>query len=264
MEAPETLSAFTSTGPSRIICGHHLRYARRELLCTSGSAGRLIDVKGGHFMTDRQISHTDARSRHAFSPSSAEPASQDVLRSPSSVVYKVLPDCPNIYTTAPFVFSQFFLWFLRTLQIHPPKPISHSVMKFFAAFTSLFAFSTLALTDTIRYDTTYDNAGQSMNTVSCSDGPNGLVNKYPTFGSLPDFPNIGAAAAVGGWGSAACGTCWAITYNGVTVNIVAMDHADDGFNLSLEAMNTLTDGQAEFYGSVQATVQQVDKSQCGM
>ncbi|KAA1469391.1 Cerato-platanin [Dentipellis sp. KUC8613] len=137
-------------------------------------------------------------------------------------------------------------------------------MKFFAAFTSLFAFSTLALADTIRYDTTYDNAGQSMNTVSCSDGPKGLVGKFPTFGSLPDFPNLGAAAAIAGWGSDACGTCWAISYNGVTVNIVAVDHADDGFNLSLEAMNTLTDGQAQFLGSVEASVQQVAPSQCGL
>lgn len=57
--------------------------------------------------------------------------------------------------------------------------------------------------EAVSYDTTYDNSGLDLLTVSCSDGSNGLVTKgYPTAGSLPDFPYIGGAPAVTGYNSA--------------------------------------------------------------
>ena len=40
--------------------------------------------------------------------------------------------------------------------------------------------------------------------------------------------------------------------------------APSGFNIALEAMNALTDGQAQFLGRVTAIATQVDASQCGM
>ena len=89
------------------------------------------------------------------------------------------------------------------------------------------------------------------------------VAGYTTFGTLPGFPNIGGAFAVGGWGSAACGTCWELTYNGKSINILAMDHADAGtFNIALAAMNELTNNQAEFLGRVTVSYAQVATSQC--
>lgn len=143
---------------------------------------------------------------------------------------------------------------------------------------TFFAFAILTLTSlvvaqttqTIRYDTNYDTASNSLSTVACSDGTNGLLTKgYSTFGSLPDFPYIGAAGAVEGWNSASCGTCWRLTYTpssgtSYSVVVLAMDHADDGFNISEEALNELTGGQAEAAGTVQATVEQVDASECGL
>ena len=135
-------------------------------------------------------------------------------------------------------------------------------------FTSLVALAALissAFAVTVSYDQTYDNRSGSLTTVACSDGPNGLITKgFSTFGSLPHFPNIGGAQAVGGWNSASCGTCWQLTYSGNSINVLAIDHAASGFNIALEAMNTLTDGQAEFLGRVDATATQVDASQCGL
>ncbi|EPT02273.1 hypothetical protein FOMPIDRAFT_1022910 [Fomitopsis schrenkii] len=135
-----------------------------------------------------------------------------------------------------------------------------------AAVALLFAPAALAQSQvTVAYDETYDNSDQSLATTSCSDGANGLLTKgYTTFGSLPDFPYIGAATAVTGWNSAGCGTCWQISYNGNTINVLAVDHAGDGFNLSLEALNVLTDNQAEALGRVTATATQVDSSVCGL
>ncbi|KAF9821673.1 hypothetical protein IEO21_00519 [Rhodonia placenta] len=134
------------------------------------------------------------------------------------------------------------------------------------SFTALLVPTVFAQTTvTVSYDQTYDTGSQSLNTVACSDGPNGLESKgYTTFNSLPDFPYIGGAAAVGGWDSAECGTCWALTYDGITINVLAIDSTLSGFNIALEAMNALTDNQAEFLGRVDASAVQVDASVCGL
>jgi hypothetical protein len=130
---------------------------------------------------------------------------------------------------------------------------------------SLVALFSVASAIDVRYDTAYDNSQSSLDTVACSDGANGLLTKdFTTFGSLPSFPNIGAAQAVGGWNSPACGSCWQISFGGKSINVTAVDHAGDGFNLSLEAMNTLTNGQAEQIGIIDAQATQVDKSYCGL
>ncbi len=134
--------------------------------------------------------------------------------------------------------------------------------------TSLLAFAAIvssAFAVTVSYDETYDKSSGSLTTVACSDGPNGLITKgFSTFGSLPHFPNIGGAAAVAGWNSAQCGTCWQLTYNGKSITVLAVDHTDSGFNIALEAMNTLTNNQGVFLGRIDATAKQVAKSQCGL
>ena len=120
-------------------------------------------------------------------------------------------------------------------------------------------------TMTVSYDETYDGKGTSLANVACSDGSHGLLTKgFSTFSSLPHFPNIGGAAAIAGWNSAQCGTCWQLTYNGRSINVLAIDHAASGFNIALEAMNTLTGGQARSLGRINASVKQVSASTCGL
>ncbi|KAJ7727289.1 Cerato-platanin [Mycena maculata] len=135
----------------------------------------------------------------------------------------------------------------------------------------LFALGPLATrADTVAYDQTYDDASNSLNIVACSNGANGLESLgFTTFGSLPDFPFIGAAGAVEGFNSVNCGTCWQLTYTAAgvsnTIDILAIDHAGAGtFNIALEAMNTLTDNQAVFLGRVNVTSVQVDRTVCGL
>ncbi|KAF4626145.1 hypothetical protein G7Y89_g12017 [Cudoniella acicularis] len=117
---------------------------------------------------------------------------------------------------------------------------------------------------TVSYDTGYDDASRSLTAVSCSDGSNGLLSRYPTQGQLPHFPLIGGASTIAGWNSASCGTCYTLTYNGKSINVLAIDHAAQGFNIAEEAMNTLTGGQAVQLGRVDAQWVQVDKSVCGL
>lgn len=139
-------------------------------------------------------------------------------------------------------------------------------MKFtLAAALSAILFAVPSIADSVSFDTVYDNKAQSLATVACSDGSNGLLTKgFKTFGDLPSFPNIGGAAAVTGFNSAGCGTCWALTFNGTTVNVLAIDVASPGFNIAEAAMNTLTKGQAVFLGRVNATAKQVAASVCGL
>lgn len=137
---------------------------------------------------------------------------------------------------------------------------------FFSKIASVLALAAVAMADTVAYDTGYDDASRSMTAVSCSDGANGLITRYgwQTQGAVAGFPYIGAAAAVSGWNSAQCGTCWQLTYNGKTINVLAIDHAAAGFNIALDAMNALTNGQAVALGRVDATATQVAVSNCGL
>ena len=62
----------------------------------------------------------------------------------------------------------------------------------------------------------YDNGEQSLNTVACSDGPNGLVTRgYLVFKDLPTFPNISGSSMVT-WNSPLCGSLHFIELDLVT------------------------------------------------
>ncbi|KIJ30436.1 hypothetical protein M422DRAFT_61724 [Sphaerobolus stellatus SS14] len=130
---------------------------------------------------------------------------------------------------------------------------------------ALAANITAAFTTTASYDPVYDNVNGDLHTVACSDAPNGLLTKgFTTFESLPNFAHIGGAPAVGGWNSASCGTCWALTFNGKTINVLAIDHSDPGFNIALSALNELTNKQAVALGRVTVDAKQAAASQCGL
>ena len=142
-------------------------------------------------------------------------------------------------------------------------------MKLTSTIISLAALFSVASADTrvVRFNTFYDNGSTSMNNVACSNGPNGLVTKgFPTFGSLPHFPNIGAVYAVGAWNSPDCGSCWELTYAGTgnTIYVTAIDTVGNGYDISLKAMNTLTNGQAQQLDSINVESTQVDPSFCGL
>ncbi|KAF9239158.1 Cerato-platanin [Melanogaster broomeanus] len=141
-------------------------------------------------------------------------------------------------------------------------------MKFASVAATLLALALPIVsqtTQTLSYDTTYDNPSLSLTSVACSDGVNGLMSKgYTTLSSLPTFPNLGGVYTVTGWNSAACGTCYNVTYGSKTLSVLAVDVALDGFNLSEEAMNTLTGGLAVELGRVTVTSVQVPASVCGI
>ena len=144
-------------------------------------------------------------------------------------------------------------------------------MKLSLIFTSIVVLLTSVHAQLfVTYDAAYGNGSQSLDTVACSNGPNGLITRgFTTFGSLPTFPLIGGAPAVTGFDSPDCGTCWELTYvnaEGVStsINILAIDVATPNYNIALEAMNELTDDQAVSLGRAPVTAVQLPASNCGL
>ncbi|KFZ02880.1 hypothetical protein V502_11429 [Pseudogymnoascus sp. VKM F-4520 (FW-2644)] len=131
---------------------------------------------------------------------------------------------------------------------------------------SLTALASVVSAITISYDTGYDNRARSLTTVACSDGANGLITRkhWNTQGDIPTFPFIGGAQAVAGWNSVNCGTCWRLDYKGRSINVLAIDHTDAGFNIAQEAMNVLTNNQAVQLGRIDGQATQIDAKICGM
>lgn len=121
-------------------------------------------------------------------------------------------------------------------------------------------------TPTLRatFDTFYDNKSGSMNNVACSNGANGLVARFPTFGDVPTFPAIGGAFDVV-WNSPNCGSCWTLTNpaTGVSINMVAVDTAGAGFNIAQEAFVQLNGGQVG-QGVLDVVASKVAPSVCGL
>ncbi|KAI0360160.1 cerato-platanin-like secreted protein [Trametes cingulata] len=148
-------------------------------------------------------------------------------------------------------------------------------MQFLTIIVSALSLATVALgvpasssssstTMQVTYDPVYDKKSNSLDIVACSNGRHGLETKgYTTFGSLPN-QYLGGAQAVAGWNSPNCGTCWQVSYNGTTINVLAIDHAQSGLNIGEKALNKLTHGHAEERGVIHAKVTQVSASKCGM
>ncbi|KAG1865497.1 Cerato-platanin [Suillus subalutaceus] len=136
----------------------------------------------------------------------------------------------------------------------------------FSFSIAVFVLSSLAqTTETLSYDTTYDDASLSLSSIACSDGTNGLETMgYTTLGSLPTFPNVGGVYTVTGWNSAACGSCYNVAYGNNVVAILAVDISKAGLTISETAMNTLTGNSAVELGRVDVTATQVDASVCGL
>ncbi|KAI0308093.1 hypothetical protein B0F90DRAFT_1807398 [Multifurca ochricompacta] len=96
-------------------------------------------------------------------------------------------------------------------------------------------------------DTTFDNKDGSLNGVACSNGPNGLASRFPTFGDIPSFPYIGGAYDI----------VW------VMINITAIDTAGAGFNIAKEAFDRLSGSQVD-QGAIDVVANKVSPSVCGL
>ena len=114
----------------------------------------------------------------------------------------------------------------------------------------------------VSYDTVYDNFTAPMISLACSANLTALG--FTDLGSLPGFPYVGGSSAVSANGSTGCATCWELSFNGSSVNVLVVDYADEGFNVAKAAMNGLTGGDAKEVGVLIAKAVEIDVSECGM
>ncbi|KAI6143015.1 Cerato-platanin [Pisolithus tinctorius] len=135
-------------------------------------------------------------------------------------------------------------------------------------FTYAFFLSTPVLgqmSTFLAYDAIYGDSSCPLSSLACSDGSNGLESKgYTTLSSFSNFPYLGGASTIANWNDPNCGKCCAITYAKNTINVLALDVSEDGFTVSPQAMNVLTNGQASALGRVEVTSAEVPASECGL
>jgi Cerato-platanin len=130
---------------------------------------------------------------------------------------------------------------------------------FIIPLTAVFASASFP----VEYNDNYDNDKISMNAVTCSGGTNGLGG-HDTFGSLPTFPNIGGAYVINGYDSAACGSCWKLSYKNKDIYFTAIDSTGSGFATSKKAFEYLGGPGAVNEGKIDASATRVDGSYCGL
>jgi hypothetical protein len=133
-------------------------------------------------------------------------------------------------------------------------------MKLTSTIISLTALFSFASAVNVAYNSTFDNPANILSSIACSN----TLHKKKI--SLLNFPNIGGYEAVEGLNSAACGTCWQITFSltHLSTYVLVIDQAKDGFRVSHTAMNTLTKGNTEHYRTIAAKATQVDETKCGL
>jgi hypothetical protein len=61
-----------------------------------------------------------------------------------------------------------------------------------------------------------------------------------------------------------CGTCFQVTFQGVSIYFLAIDIAGDGVVLSKSSMDKITGGQSTAKGAVDGTVVQVNGTNCNL
>jgi len=180
----------------------------------------------------------------------------------------------NKYRNCGFALKGVRLPFVRILITFNPQPVIfytplrfHNTMIYFTSFlfTLLLAHVARAVpargdvaspqemyditydnalaTYKVTWDATYDNPNGNTNGVACSNGPNGLADKYPHFKNFPNFPYIGGGFDTR-WGSPNCGKCWKLTKKetGRWIYFTAIDAAGGGFNIGKHAFIALNGG----------------------
>lgn len=130
--------------------------------------------------------------------------------------------------------------------------------------SALFASAQVA--STINYDDRYCRGTESSNSVACSGGANGIATRWPTFGNVPQFPQIGGGFPVAGFNDTDCGSCWRITYAGTgrSVPITIINSAPTGFTLCTDTLLALTGfNRDNVPNNIPVTVVQAPVSECG-
>ena len=127
------------------------------------------------------------------------------------------------------------------------------------SLVALFSFASAGNVMDAYHNDKYDNKENSISSITCYQS---LHATYKHLGDLPNYPYIGGYKDGNG-----CGSCWEIVYgtnSPITIYVLSVDNSNSGFQLSVNAMNTLTNGHGTQYVSIAVQVTAADKSKCGL
>ncbi|KAJ6260451.1 hypothetical protein Dda_4677 [Drechslerella dactyloides] len=139
-------------------------------------------------------------------------------------------------------------------------------------YVSLLAAAVSATS--VSWDPVYDNAGQSLATVACSDGANGLLTKFPDVKTLGDLkgklkPNVYPAGVseITGWNNPSCGKCFRLKYKSRVggdkqIFLVAVDTAPLGANVPPTGFNNISPTGNTAPGRLEVVVYPAGPSDC--
>ena len=135
-----------------------------------------------------------------------------------------------------------------------------------ALYLLAIASTAIATTAIVTYSPIYDEPNTPTSSLACPVNGGGLPVACKTLSCIPAFPLIGGSDLVSGagWNDPECGTCWTLSYEGNSVNILVLDTASVGFNISQEAFEPPGGQAAVEAGSLVATIQQTPASECGL
>jgi len=141
-----------------------------------------------------------------------------------------------------------------------------------AVICFLFAIAlTIPFVDSTSYCTYHEySAGDSLTTVACSDGSNGLITRTGYQSISPLFPYV-AAYSGATWNSPSCGDCIQLTdtKSGNTIHITVIDQCgsppggfDAHFDIAQPAFDTLFGNAGQNAGSGSASWSIVASGNC--
>ncbi|KAL6886826.1 eliciting plant response-like protein [Trichoderma evansii] len=120
-----------------------------------------------------------------------------------------------------------------------------------------------AETVSVTFDTVYDDPSRSLSKVACWRKGTGFMPKLD-WKLQKDAVGFIGIDAIRAFSSAQCFSCWKIEYGDKHISLFAIDSADSGIVLSLNAMQSLTGGRARELVRIDATATQISLSNCGI
>ena len=147
-------------------------------------------------------------------------------------------------------------------------------MKLIPFIIPLMAIVTRADTFSVTYNNdlvnNYDNPSRPINSVKCGGK---LSKNFEFIGQLPTSPNITGASFINN-NTAACGSCWRLSYAAPRgeirmMNVTVIDDDQSAsqpeFRISVAAFRSLTGMQPPFGDhEVSVTAQPVEEADCGL